>query len=212
MVKEIYPVDLEKRAAYICFEIATNCQGLAYQAAEEWEIRHHCTTGIIFVAFAIEAMINHFGQIMFEDEWEKERISRKEQHKKLFKAVNLPDYLGRKSYQIADRCFKIRDIFAHGKTNNETVNLTVSPNISFEELSIKTLFEPTSMENLATIENLDEYIEAARQIEEDIQEYGYYPKQNNIPQEEREKLIECPLEGMGIRSFELRCQNGGRLD
>jgi hypothetical protein len=195
-------VDLESRAAYTCFVIATNCQGLAHKASEEWEFKHHCTTGIIFVAFSIEAMINHFGKVMFKNQWESERQSRKQQHKKLFKAVNLPDnYCGSKTYQGANECFEIRDLFAHGKTNDETLEVSVPHDISFREQVHKVVFSPTSIERFATIENLDKYIEIAHKIEEDIQEHGYYPDQDHIPEKEREKLLECPLNVTGVRSF-----------
>lgn len=186
-------VDSESRAACTCFEIATNCQGLAHQASEESEIRHHCITGIIFVAFSIEAMINHFGKVMFKDEWEKERKCRKAQHKMLFKAVNLPCYFGTTNYQAADECFKIRDTFAHGKTNDETLELKVSDDISHEERIRQVISAPTSMESWATIENLDKYIETAQKIQYDIQDH--------IPEKEREKLLECPLNVMGVRAF-----------
>lgn len=195
-------VDSESRAAHTCFSIATNCQGLAYQASEKWEIEHHCMTGIIFVAFSIEAMINHFGKVMFEDEWEKERKCRKEQHKMLFKAVNLSNhYCGSRTYQLAKECFEIRDSFAHGKTKEETLKINVPDDISHDELARKVVFGSTSMESVATIEKLDKYIKIAHEIEDDIQEHGYYPNQNHLPEEEREKLIECPLNGTGVRSF-----------
>jgi hypothetical protein len=195
-------VDSESRAAHTCFSIATNCQGLAHQASEEWEIKHHCMTGIIFVAFSVEAMINHFGKVMFKDEWGKrESKCRKERHKTLFEAVNLTNYLGTTTYQLTKECFQIRDTFAHGKTNNETLKLNVSENISREELIYKAVSKPTSIENVATIENLDKYIEIALKIEEDIQEHGYYPDQDHIPEKEREKLRECPLEATGVKEF-----------
>lgn len=196
-------VDSESRAAHTCFSIATNCQGLVHLhlTSEEWQIRHHCTTGIIFVAFSIEAMINHFGKIMFKEQWESKRQSRKQQHKMLFEAVNLSNYLGSNTYQAADQCFEIRDTFAHGKTNDETLELKVSDDISHDERVRRVISAPTSMESWATIENLDKYIGIAQKIEEDIQEHGYYPDQDNIPEEEREKLLECPLSNMGVRSF-----------
>ncbi|MGL6340795.1 MAG: hypothetical protein ACRC80_16840, partial [Waterburya sp.] len=183
-------VDSESRAAHTCFEIATNCQGLAHQASEESEIRHHCITGIIFVAFSIEAMINHFGKVMFKDEWEKERKDRKTQHKMLFKAVNLPCYFGTTNYQAADECFKIRDNFAHGKTKDETLKVNVPRDIPRQEQVQKVVFAPTSMESWATIKNLDKYIETAQKIQYDIQDH--------IPEKEREKLLECPLNVMGV--------------
>lgn len=194
-------VDSESRAAHTCFSIATNCQGLAHLASEKWEIEHHCTTGIIFVAFSIEAMINHFGKIMFKDKWEAKRTNRKEQHRIFFKSVNLPSYLGTENYQIANKCFEIRDNFAHGKTKDETLKVTISDDISHEDLVRQVVYSPTSMESLATIENLDKYIEIAHNIEDDIQEHGYYPGQDHIPKEEREKLLECPLNVTGIRTF-----------
>ena len=194
-------VDSESRAASTCFEIAQNCQGLAHMASEDWEVKHHCTTGIIFAAFSIEAMINHFGKVMFQDEWEKERKCRKEQHRMLFKSVNLPNYLGCKNYQIAERCFEVRDLFAHGKTNDENFDLSVSQNTFSEESVRQVMSMPTSMESLISIEDLDKYIETAEKIENDIQEHGYYPNQEHLPQEQKQKLLECPLSVTGIRAF-----------
>ena len=195
-------VDSESRAAHTCFSIATNCQGLAHLAPEKWEIKHHCTTGIIFVAFSIEAMINHFGKVMFKDEWENERRCRKAQHKMLFKAVNLPNnYCGSRIYQLATECFEIRDSFAHGKTKEETLKINVPDDISRDQLVREVVFGSTSMESVATIENLDKYIEIARKIEDDIQENGYYPNQDHFPEEERQKLLECPLSVTGVRAF-----------
>ena len=183
----------ESRAARTCFRIATTCQSLADTASEECEIKHHCTTGIIFVAFSIEAMINHFGKVMFEEEWESERKCRKEQHKMLFKAVNLSNYLGSTTYQLAKECFEIRDTFAHGKTKDETLELNVSDDISKKEFILEMVSVPTSMESWATITNLDKYIEIAQQIQDDIEENGYYPDQEDIPEEEKQKLLERPL-------------------
>lgn len=197
-------VDCESRAAYICFSIAQNCQGLAHmELKEDWEIKHHCTTGIIFTAFSIEAMINHFGKVMFQDEWESKRQCRKKQHGMLFDAVNLPNYLGTTNYQIAKKCFEVRDIFAHGKTNDENLELTDPPKLSTKEKELvrKVMDEPTSMQSLISIEELDKYIETAQKIENDIQEHGYYPNQEHLPHEERERLHDYPLSVSGIRKF-----------
>ncbi|MDJ0568064.1 MAG: hypothetical protein QNJ53_03360 [Pleurocapsa sp. MO_192.B19] len=194
-------VNSESRAAHTCFSIATKCQVLAHQASEEWQIRHHSITGIIFVAFSIEAMINHYGKVMFGDKWESERKCRKQQHKTLFEAVNLSNYLGSTTYQVANQCFKIRDTFAHGKTKDETLELNVSDDIPYEEKVSEVMSAPTSMESWATIENLDKYIEIVYKIQEDIQEHGYSPDQDHIPEEERTKLYESPLNMTGVREF-----------
>ncbi len=54
---------------------------------------------------------------------------------------------------------------------------------------------------MATIENLDKYIEVVNKIEDDIQEHGYYRDQDHIPEEERVKLYESPLNNTGIRAY-----------
>ena len=113
-------VKFESRSAKDNFRVATTSYELAKRASEEWEIDHHCVTGIVFVAFSIEAMLNHFGQILFDD-WDTDRLDRKKLHKKLFGEVNLPDYLGTREYQNAKKCFDLRDLLAHGKTIEETI-------------------------------------------------------------------------------------------
>lgn len=65
----------------------------------------------------------------------------------------------------------------------------------------KMISAPTAIESVATIENLNEFIEIARQIERDIEDHGFYPDQDHIPQEQRRKLQECPLEVSGLRSI-----------
>ena len=79
-------VKFESRSAKDNFRVATTSYELAKRASEEWEIDHHCVTGIVFVAFSIEAMLNHFGQILFDD-WDTDRLDRKKLHKKLFGEV-----------------------------------------------------------------------------------------------------------------------------
>ena len=60
-------VNLESRSVRDIFRVATVSLELAERAEEKWEIEHHSIVGITFVAFAIEAMINHFGKIYFSD-------------------------------------------------------------------------------------------------------------------------------------------------
>lgn len=55
MVKE-FLVSKENKPSYECMNTAETCLGLAGMASEDWQREHHCRTGIIFTAFAIEAM------------------------------------------------------------------------------------------------------------------------------------------------------------
>ncbi|EMU6986080.1 hypothetical protein WN818_003922, partial [Shigella flexneri] len=54
MVKE-FLVSKENKPSYECMNTAETCLGLAGMASEDWQREHHCRTGIIFTAFAIEA-------------------------------------------------------------------------------------------------------------------------------------------------------------
>ena len=191
-----YNVKMESRAAYDCFKIAVAAQGLARRTEESWGIKYHCVTGITFTAFAIEAMLNHFGKILFSD-WNNLKIDRKESHKKLFKAVNLPSYLGSTTYQKARSCFQLRDQLAHGKTKEETINVELPRDLQNESVVRHITSIPIEPVREISLELLDEYILVAKQIEKDIQDNGFYPSQDHLPQSSREKLLECPLQSSG---------------
>ncbi len=170
---------------------------MATRSNEDWELEHHIVTGAIFTAFSIEAMLNHFGKLFFND-WDNQRIVRKELHKKLFSVVNLPDYIGSKTYQKANECFKLRDKLAHGKTVEEDVVVTLPEDISHADAVLHITSLPTEPIRNVNIKLLDDYIMTAREIEKDIQENGYYPNQEHLPKESREKLLESPLDVSGV--------------
>jgi len=195
-------VNLESRTVRDLFSIATASFELARRAkekaekAEKWEIQHHSITGIVFAAFAIEAMINHFGSIYFPN-WSESRERRKESHKKLFKKVKLPDYLGSKEYQCAEACFKLRDMLAHGKTVNETVKIKLPPDADNDTITLAALAINSEPFRESSYKLLELFINTTRQIEKNIEEHGFYPTPR-----EREKLCECPLSCAGIRSWQ----------
>ena len=187
----------ESRSSHDCFRVATTCLELAKRSNESWEVEHHSVTGTIFVAFAIESMLNHFGQIYFDD-WDEQKIRRKELHKKLFKLVNLPEYLGGNTYKKANSCFLIRDKLAHGKTKEENIEVTLPEEISHNDTVLHITTLATEPIRKINIQLLEEYISIAKKIETDIQENGYYPNQEHLPLKMREKLIECPLDVSGV--------------
>ena len=193
-------VKLESRSARDCFRVATTSLELARRAEEQWEVEHHSITGITFSAFSIEAMFNHFGRIFFND-WDKLKESRKESHKRLFKAVNMTNYLGSKEYQIAKKCFELRDLLAHGKTKNETLVIELPKESDKESIFNHMIALDSKPFREASYELLKLFIETTRKIEKDIESSGYYPNQEHIEQELRSKLSECPLSVSGIRSW-----------
>ena len=193
-------VTAQCRTAHDNFGVAITCLELAYRAKEEWEISHHCITGITFTAFAIEAMLNHFGQIYFKN-WNELKLSRKELHKKLFKAVNLGTYLGKKTYQQAKYCFELRDEFAHGKTIEETLDLDINDTNQPHEIVRKAVSLQTMAFRKIDYNLFNQFVGVARKIETDIQNNGFYPETEKMPPEFREKLCECPLNSSGIRTW-----------
>ncbi len=198
--KSSIKVCYESRTSHDCFQIANTCFELALRSEEEWEVQHHCVTGITFSAFSIEAMINHFGNIMFPN-WDKQRLKRKDLHKQLFESVNLPGYLGSSTYQQAAECFYLRDNLAHGKTTKARTTVDVPEKLSGDEITYRVVSIKSKPFLDLDIKMLRKYIQTAQQIESDIQDNGFYPGQEDIPLDEREKLNECPLSVTGIRTW-----------
>jgi len=191
-------VKTESRPAFDNFRIATNCLELAGRSSEDWEVEHHSITGITFIAFSIEAMLNHYGRILIEN-WGEIKKCRKQLHRLLFKAANLPSYLGTKEYQLAKKCFYLRDLLAHGKTKHETVNLTLPDGLDDRAKLAHVLNVRTEAFRCGNYKLLKMFIETARKIEKDIEEHGYYPNQDHIEEGLREKLQEAPLNVSGVR-------------
>ena len=135
------------------------------------------------MAFSIEAMLNHFGQILFDD-WDTDRLDRKKLHKKLFGEVNLPDYLGTREYQNAKKCFDLRDLLAHGKTIEETIIIKMPDDISRDEVVHAVTSIRSKSHRNTSCEVLKVFIDTARKIERDIQMNGYYPNQLDLPKEQ----------------------------
>lgn len=193
-------VELDARSACDCFRVATTSLELAKRSEEHWEVEHHSVTGITFTAFSLEAMFNHYGQIFFKD-WNEQRGCRTDSHRRLFKAVNLPGYLGSKEYQIAKKCFEIRDFLAHGKTKNESLVIELPDHSDSQSIFNHMISLGSKPFRFASYELLEQFIETTRKIEMDIENNGFYPHQTHIEATFREKLCECPLSVSGARSW-----------
>lgn len=191
---------LEARSARDCFKVATTSLELARRSDQQWEIEHHSITGITFTAFSIEAMFNHFGLIYFKD-WNELKKSRKDSHKRLFKAVNLPRYLGTNEYQVAKNCFYLRDLLAHGKTNSETLVVDLPKDLGGQSVFNHMMALDSKPFRDASYELLKSFVETTRKIEKDIETNGFYPNQEHIDPAMQENLCECPLNVTGIRSW-----------
>lgn len=187
-------VKYEYRISKDLFSVATTSFHMTKYGSEKNLDFHHCITGIVFCAFSIEAMINHYGRIYFDD-WNEKKGDRKNLHKMVFNKANLNDYLGTKNYQIAEKCFKSRDDIVHGKTTDEEGGV----DLNNEEKKLEDVLstKPDYISEI-NIENLEKYINTARNIESDIEENGYYPDKVNPETGEKEKLMELPLSNSGV--------------
>ena len=194
-------VNTEARTATVCFSVATASCTMARRSYDDAERRHHCLVGLVFVAFAFEAMLNHYGRILFSDwaERKKQRLRRKQWHREFFRAVNLTDYLGCGPYQTVSKCFNLRDVVAHGHTVEESDDVSVDEELDHTEVAREILFAPVGPEKTATITALEESLEALKAVEEDIESHGYYPDQEGPDGEGGEHLCECPLSVTGAR-------------
>jgi hypothetical protein len=195
-------VQCESRTARDCFRTANNCLGLAERSDEQWEIDHHCVTGVVFAAFAVEAMINHFGQIYFAD-WNDQKGQRKHLHKKVFKKVNLPCYLGSTKYQQVDLCFDIRDSIVHGKTRNHEFAVDISEEAGHENIVTKIVSNPAPSFSQCNTEMLESFINLASEIQRDIEDNGFYPDTSR-------PLAECPLTNSGLHTWSNNNNSIGR--
>jgi hypothetical protein len=189
-------VHIESRSSVDAFLTAKRSLDLARKAKDQLEQEHHCVTGIVFCAFAIEAMINHFGQIYFDD-WNESEANggRKASHKRLFNVVGLNGYLGSSNYQKASICFKLRDFFAHGKTEQEAMTI----NVLGDQDELEIAWDISSIRSKGfrdiSLKLLSDYVVLAEAIESDIQSVGTYPDNEGV------LLNEYPLSINGSRSW-----------
>ena len=190
----------ESRQALECYRIANESLGLAKTADEDWLIRHHCVTGTIFIAFAFEGMINHYGRI-YEKSWNSLKEPRKDLHKKVFAWVKLRgDYCGTTAYQKINECMDIRDAIAHGKTKDEKRTIEIDKSNKSEMIK-QVVSTPPAVHDQISIEKLEEYIDATDKIQKDIEESGHYPYRENAATGEDRPLSEWPLSNSGVYEF-----------
>lgn len=174
------------------------------RSSEDWEKRHHCSVGVVFAAFTAEAMINHYGKVLFGSRWAEvsapngKHLDRKDLHKTVFRKANFPkDYRGNKTYQTINSCLKIRDKFAHGKLEDEELYV--------DSETVKTssdiILHPSSIIGDRSEEELKALADALYQLQEDFETYAEYPGQEHLPEEERERICQRPLDVTGVKTW-----------
>lgn len=178
-------------AATYLFSMANVSKGLALSATEEWEVTHHCVSGMLFVTFAVEAMINHFGAEKIEG-WNSHQDDRKSMHREVFKAYGMKDYLGGKNYQAIEACFKLRDSIVHGKTVNEEFEINIPFDMSDSALVSHILSIPSDAVESIDLKKFILWIDVAKKIQDDF--YSSIGDDASISQS-------LPLDVTGISSW-----------
>lgn len=176
----------DNKPSYECMIMAENCLSLAVRAKENWERDHHCTTGIVFVAFAVEAMFEFFHKQL--DPHYKDSLSRKDLQRMVLNKCGISlNFRGTPDFQNINKCFLIRDGLAHGKFYQSDFVLDEGSGNEMED-TLKILdFKSEQFTNFS-VEMLRDFIDAAKRID-------YYIIDNGVPLNQRdlEAQLRIPL-------------------
>ncbi len=137
-----------------------------------------CGHFLLTTTLYLKAMFNHYGIIFFNDR-NVQKECWKDSHRRLFRAVNLPNYLGSKEYQVAKKCFKIRDFLAHGKTQREATVVELPEDFDRHSIFNHMIALDSKPFREASNVLLQLFVETARKIELDIENNGFYPNQEH---------------------------------
>ena len=188
MVKE-FKVRKENKPSYECMITAETCLGLAGLATEEWEHEHHYRTGIIFTAFAIEAMFIFYRKQVDPGYDKTKPECRKTMHKKTLKLCGFTNYMGTKPYQIIKECLEVRDAVAHGDSYTSSFNFSADHLDNQDDIARGVLAVNSEQFRGLTADLLKKYIEMAKHIDHEIYDNGYRPSEEDLPAAERRNLM-----------------------
>jgi len=113
-----------------CYNIAQQSYFYAKKLGDSSSKRYHLIIGYCFVAFTLEAMLNHLHFVFCDCDVSTaacsleglnkglkfQRYNSEVRHKTLFKKIGLPKYRGSKTFNILAKIIKYRDSVVHGKT------------------------------------------------------------------------------------------------
>lgn len=180
----------ENKPSYECMITAETSQGLALSVEEEWEKKHHCYTGLIFLVFAVEAMfIFYRKQVAPQYVTKDDRTKRSAFHKETLRLCSIPNIRGHRDYQIIKECFSIRDSIAHGDAYESSFELSLFHAKDGDELVREVLGVHSEQFRKITYEALVKGIDVAKRIDNLICEQGYRLSQKDYGVEFRTHLM-----------------------
>lgn len=185
-------ISKENKPSYECMSIAETSKELALTAKEEWEKKHHCYTGFIFLAFAVEAMfIFYRKQVDPQYDTKKDRTRRADFHKETLRLCSLPNIRGDEHYQIIRECLRIRDSIAHGDAYESSFEHSLPHAKDGDDLTREVLGVHSEQFRAITHDALAKGIEAAKSIDELICDQGYPLSQEDRDVEFRTHLMQA---------------------
>jgi hypothetical protein len=180
----------ENKPSYECMIIAETSQELALRAEDDWERKHHCYTGLIFLVFAVEAMfIFYRKQVDPQYVTKDDRTKRTEFHKETLRLCSMPNIRGDRDYQIVRECFSIRDSIAHGDAYESSFEHSLPHAKIGDELTREVLGVHSEQFRAITYDALVKGIEAAKRIDALICDQGYPLSQKDYDDEYRTPLM-----------------------
>lgn len=182
-------VSKQNKPSYECMLIAETAYELTLQSAEDSWKNYHCSTGFIFLAFAIESMfIFYRKQVDSKYDNKKDRLCRKEFHKETLKLCGIPSLLGTKDYQIIRNCLSIRDSIAHGDFFESDFPFFPSGNEEHKNHVIEIISQSSEQFRKITEDMLKEGINTAKRIDDLICDEGYQVSNTFVKREHMVRL------------------------
>ncbi|RLM20592.1 hypothetical protein BIY29_15125 [Brenneria alni] len=166
-------VSKQNKPSYECMIIAETAYELAKQAKEYSWKQYHCSTGFVFLAFAIEAMfIFYRRQVDSNYDKTNDRSGRKDFHKKTMNLCGIGDLLGSRDYQTIKKCLLFRDNIAHGDFFESKFPFMPSGEDEHNDHVNEILSQPSKQFRI-TVSELNDGICAAKCVDNLICENGY---------------------------------------
>ncbi|MCM7491579.1 hypothetical protein UXO14_13975 [Enterobacter hormaechei] len=162
----------QNKPSYECMLNAELALALCKQAKDSFK-EYHCTTGFVFLAFAIEAMFIFYRRQVDSSYNKKDRTSRKDFHKTTMKLCGINNLLGSRDYQIIEKCLKARDSIAHGDFFESDFEYSPTT-VDDHDMHVREIVSQSSEQfRNITLKMLEEGIDAAKRIDDLISDNGY---------------------------------------
>lgn len=167
----IINVRKQNKPSYECMLNAETALALCKQSNISLS-EYHCSAGLVFLAFAVEAMFIFYRRQVDLNYDKQDRTRRRDFHKATMKLCGVKNLLGSRDYQIVDKCLQARDDIAHGDFfESDFEYLSTSAD---DDMHVKEIVSQSSEQfRNITLQMLEEGIEAAKRIDDHISDNGY---------------------------------------